>query len=211
MSQKQDEGARARSQGEYADPLMDHNYDGIQEYDNPLPTWWTLTLYATIAWAAVYFVGIGVGLIPTYEEDLKEGQAELAQMRQRYEDSQPKVVVTEELLASAIQEGGRVEAGAKAFGEKCAACHGDKGQGLIGPNLTDRFWLHGGGLVEIHKVIDKGVTEKGMPAWGGILNRDELVGVVGYIQSLQGSNPEGAKEPQGSPYEPKAAGETEKM
>lgn len=206
-TQMDDKKSLAQSQGAYADPLTDHNYDGIQEYDNPLPTWWTLTFYATIVWAVIYFVGITMGFIPTYGEDLKDEQQELTDLRQKYEDSQPKIVITEEMLTEASKDEAKLAAGSKAFGEKCAACHGDKGQGLIGPNLTDKFWLHGGSLMAIHKVVDKGVLEKGMPAWGGVLNKDELIGVVGHIATLQGTQPEGAKEPQGEAYEPAQAEE----
>ncbi len=183
--------------------LTDHNYDGIQEYDNPLPTWWTLTFYATIAWAILYFVGITFDIIPTYEKDLEAGQAELAAMRQRHEDSQPKIVITEEMLAAIATDDAKTKAGAEIFAAKCAACHGDKGQGLIGPNLTDKFWLHGGSMLSIHKVVDKGVLDKGMPAWGGALQNDEVMNVVGFIKTLQGTKPDGAKAPQGPAYEPK--------
>jgi cytochrome c oxidase cbb3-type subunit 3 len=88
------------------------------------------------------------------------------------------------------------------FVKNCAACHGDHGQGLIGPNLTDDNWLHGQGVpADIVKTISEGVAEKGMPPWGPVLKPEEIVGATAYIRSLHGSNPAGAKEPQGPVYE----------
>lgn len=183
--------------------LTDHNYDGIQEYDNPMPTWWTLTFYATVAWSAVYFIGIGMGLLPSYGDDLKTEQDDLASIRKKYEDSQPKIVITEEALVEASKDPGRVQAGATVYAEKCAPCHGDKGQGVIGPNLTDNQWIHGGSLTSIHGVVEKGFTAKGMPAWKGVLKDPQLVDVVGYIHTLQGTNPPNPKAPEGEVYPPK--------
>ena len=91
--------------------------------------------------------------------------------------------------------------GKKSFGEKCSSCHGTQAQGLIGPNLTDSFWLHGNGSPSaIAKVIQDGVPDKGMPSWGPLLSRDELTQIAAYLVSLKGSHPAGAKAPQGPEY-----------
>lgn len=83
--------------------------------------------------------------------------------------------------------------GTQVFESKCANCHGKKGEGGIGPNLTDGHWIHGGKLAQIAAIIEKGVNEKGMPPWGAVLSRDELRGAVAYIRTLRGTNPPGAK------------------
>ncbi|HPI40522.1 MAG TPA: cytochrome c, partial [Pseudobdellovibrionaceae bacterium] len=89
--------------------------------------------------------------------------------------------------------------GANAYTRVCAACHGPQLQGLIGPNLTDKHWIHGQGTrVDIIKVVREGVNDKGMPPWAAVLKADEMYGVVAYILSKKGSNPAGAKEPQGN-------------
>jgi cytochrome c oxidase cbb3-type subunit 3 len=88
--------------------------------------------------------------------------------------------------------------GQAVFAGKCAACHGAEGQGLIGPNLTDKFWIHGKGLrADILKTVSDGVVEKGMPAWAAMLKEEELFAVVGYVYSLR-ANPKAGKEPQGA-------------
>ena len=76
-------------------------------------------------------------------------------------------------------------------------CHGPQGQGLIGPNLTDTSWIHGGKLSEIKNTIENGVLDKGMLAWKGVLSPDEINNVVAYVHSLKGTNPPNPKAAQG--------------
>jgi cytochrome c oxidase cbb3-type subunit 3 len=90
-----------------------------------------------------------------------------------------------------------VEAGRATYATTCVSCHGDKLQGGIGPNLTDDYWIHGRKMSKILAVIKNGVADKGMPPWGALLKKDELIGVVSYVTSLRGTGPAGAKEPQG--------------
>lgn len=183
------------------DVVRPHSYDGIEEYDNPLPGWWKWSFYVTIVWSGVYVVAIGLGLVNTYEGDLATESRQVDAMVRTWEEAHPKPTIDEETLAAAVQEPGAAEKGGAIFAERCASCHGPKGQGLIGPNLTDAYWIHGGSLKSIHTVIAEGVGEKGMPAWGPILKPAEVVAVVSWVQSVQGSNPEGAKAPQGELYE----------
>ncbi len=192
---------KGRSDSQYADELLDHNYDGIREYDNPMPGWWKWLFYATIVWAAIYFVGINLGYLPTYEDDLAASQAELQAMRDQHQQASPSV--DQAFLAKAAEDPAVVDAGKAAYMTNCASCHGQKGEGLIGPNLTDKYWLHGGELTDIHKVVKEGVAANGMPAWDGVLTQDDIVGVVAYVDTLQGTNPPNAKEPQGEPVEGK--------
>lgn len=189
------------SDSQYQDELLDHEYDGIREYDNPMPGWWKWLFYATIVWAAIYFVGINMGFLPTYEDDLADAQAELQAMRDKHELKSP--TVDESMLAEAASDEQVVATGEEAYMANCASCHGQKGEGLIGPNLTDKYWLHGGSLTDIHNTVKDGVPDKGMPAWGGMLTQDQLVGVVAFIDSIEGTEPPNAKEPQGEPVEGK--------
>lgn len=177
--------------------LLDHNYDGIQEFDNPLPNWWLVTFYGAIIFSVIYigyyhFAG-GPSLTDELAADLKEVQAQVAATK-----SATPAPSEQELLA-VFNDAGKRAAGKQVYTEKCAACHGVEGQGMIGPNLTDNFWIHGdGSLGAILKVVNEGVADKGMPPWGPLLSKDQLEGSVAYVRSLKGTKPANPKEPQGT-------------
>lgn len=177
------------------DLLTTHNYDGIQEYDNPMPGWWIFIFVTNIVWAGVYIVGINLDFLPEYEDDLRADMMIQQQLEDRARQALPPV--TPETLAEAAANPEAVLKGAEVFAMNCAACHGAQGQGLIGPNLADNAWLYGdGGLMPLHDVIEQG-TPRGMPGWGTILLQADLVGVVAYVKSLQGTNPPNPKPPEG--------------
>lgn len=186
---------------EFNDNLLHHEYDGIHEYDNPMPSWWKWIFLGTIIWSGIYLVAVGLDYIGNYEEELRLGQKELAAIRQAHQDAQPPIIVTEELLTLAALEPARVASGQKVFAASCASCHGNVGQGMIGPNLTDDRWLYGGTKSNMHKVILNGAPN-GMPAWGSILPPQQMVDLVAFITSIAGTNPPGAKAPQGEQYIP---------
>ncbi len=186
-----------KDQGPQEEILLGHNYDGIQEFDNPMPTWWSLGFWVTIVWAALYVLGVVLGIVPSYEADLEASQRELVKAREKHQAATPKVVVTDAQLALAIADPARVEAGRAVFAEKCSPCHGPQGQGTIGPNLTDQNWIHGGALVDITKSINEGFPDKGMPPWGPMISEDDLMGLVAFVRSIQGTSPPNPKAPQG--------------
>lgn len=174
------------------DLLMDHEYDGIQEFDNPLPRWWVWIFWGSFAWAAVYFVVYHVtmsapGVLASYDAEVKAAGA-----------SAPKALAqTEDSLGKAMSDAAVVAAGKSVYTNRCVACHADKGQGLVGPNLTDKHWIHGQGkLLDIHKVVAEGVLPKGMPAWEKQLTPRELTEVVAYVGTLRGKM-EAGKAPEG--------------
>jgi cytochrome c oxidase cbb3-type subunit 3 len=175
---------------------LDHNYDGIEELDNQLPRWWLNTFYGTIVFAALYFAyymaGPGPSPVDEFQKDWQNHQnAELA--RQNGQGPQ----VSESELNALSQDPNVCKKGREIYTSKCASCHGPEGQGGIGPNMTDSYWLHGAKLSEIFLVVNKGVPEKGMPPWGSILKENEMKEVVAYIKSIHGSTPPNAKSPQG--------------
>lgn len=184
----------------YKDELLDHNYDGIQEYDNPMPGWWSAIFVLTIIWAGIYLVGIELGVFPRYGDDLKASQDELFAMREAHKKSKPPVVVDAKMLLAAAGDNEQVMQGAAVYGSNCASCHGDKGQGGIGPNLTDDNWIYGPEHMSMHKTIVNG-TSNGMPPWGSVLPPEEIVAVVAFIDSVHGTDPANAKEPQGDKFE----------
>lgn len=168
--------------------LLDHNYDGIQELDNPLPRWWVYLFYITcifsVFYVGYYQFGSGLSIQETFAKDMQA-------------DQKPTTATANALAV--IPEGPEwVAKGKVIFESKCTSCHGPKGEGLIGPNLTDPFWIHGKGkLSDLVAVISKGVPEKGMISWDTQLKPEEIAAAANYVHSLQGSNPANAKPPQG--------------
>ncbi len=208
MSQPPPESPKAPESGSLlvggaADEVIPgHKYDGIREYDNPMPGWWIGLFIITIVFGVVYFLGINVfGFVDTYEDDLAQSQAELVEMREAYAASGPTFETDERALRRYVDDAAMAEAGAAIFASTCASCHGNEGQGLIGPNLTDDYWIHGGAPSDIYRTVSEGVPAKGMPPWDNVLSEQEQAEVMSYVWSLYGTDPAGAKEPQGDPVE----------
>ncbi len=175
--------------------LLDHEYDGIKEYDNPMPRWWLATFWVTIIFSILYLlnvpvVGIGKGRLADYEADMAEAAAFAAK-------NNPLANVSAEQLVSASTDPAQKALGASTFAAMCSSCHLADGGGQIGPNLTDKYWLHGNRPLEIFKSVTDGIAAKGMPPWGKILKPAQVIAVVGYVQSLQGTTPKTPKPPQG--------------
>lgn len=178
------------------DRLLDHNYDGIQEFDNPMPRWWVILFWATIVFSLLYWlnvpwIGPGPGRIAAYEAEMEHARVELAAAGAV---SGP----TEEQLATLASDSATLARGKEAFALNCAACHRADGGGLIGPNLTDDAWLHGGQPTAIHRTIAEGVLAKGMPAWGKVLRPEQIDALTVYVVSLKGTNPPNPKPPEGT-------------
>lgn len=182
------------------DILLDHEYDGILEYDNPMPAWWKNMFWASFVFSLGYLFwyhlgGNGVSVEAAYEADVAEARALAAK------DALSQAV-SEESLAQLVADQSSLGEAATKFAGVCSPCHGDKGQGLIGPNLTDDHWLHGSGsLMDIYEVVAKGVPEKGMPPWERQLSPEELRKVVAFVGSMRGTQVPG-KGPEGSPAAP---------
>ena len=175
------------------DRLMDHEYDGIKEYDNPLPRWWVYIFWGTFVFAIGYFVHFhvmhtGDSVAVAYQ---KEVDAEKASRPPEW------APVTEDELAKVMANDSEIAAGKGIFDTRCMPCHGDKGQGVVGPNLTDTSWIHGDGkLADIYKVVSEGVAVKGMPEWRKQLSQKEVMQVVAFIGTIRGKKIPG-KPPEG--------------
>lgn len=180
------------------DRVMEHEYDGIKEYDNPMPRWWLMTFAGTVIFSIIYYfnvgpVGIGEGRIADYERDMKAFAAA---------HPAPTGGPSVEQLQALVANAGELETGKAAFVKNCVVCHRADGGGLIGPNLADEYWLHGSSLDSIYAVVANGVLEKGMPPWEKVLSPQDLARVVAYVASLRGTNPADPKPPQGVPVTP---------
>lgn len=178
--------------------IKGHNYDGITEYDNPLPVWWLVTFIGTVSFAFIYFLHYQVGGGPTLKEDLTVALAEI----EKTKANQPADNYSEEQLNSLFKDNQNISLGAQVYAGKCAVCHGVELQGIIGPNLVDSYWIHTKGTKSgLVQTIDKGVPEKGMPAWKDILKGPETLAVAAFIFSKKGSAPANPKAPQGDKIE----------
>lgn len=191
-------GDAALLTGRDKDELMGHAYDGITEYDNDLPPWWKYGFYFTIVFAIGYMVFYHV--TDTGDLQLAEYETEMQQaaLLVSADDNDPNKLTT----YTALTAGPDIEAGKALFVTNCAACHGTEGEGKVGPNLTDDYWLHGGEINHVYKTIKFGVTSKGMVAWKGKLSGKQMLQVASYIESIRGTNPPNAKEPQGEKEAP---------
>lgn len=174
--------------------VIGHEYDGIQEYDNPLPGWWVWMFVATVLFTPLYVVYYHLG---QGELVADEYAADLAALREvEAAQAMASGEVNEETLTALMNDAATLAAGEAVYRTNCTACHGELGEGKIGPNLTDEFWLHGGTLVEIHRTIDQGVPDKGMLAWGKTLPPEDVRRVAAWVGSRRGKNVAGLP-PQG--------------
>lgn len=170
-----------------------HQYDGIIEENNKMPTWWVWLFLCTIIFAFLYFLHYQVGDAETLQQEFVKQMAEI----QKKQDAVGSHLLTDSHIADVAKDLAQVELGKTQFVQKCASCHGQNLEGLIGPNLTDHFWIHGGKSSEIATTVSNGVLTVGMPAWKGILKEEEVAQVVAFINSKLDSNPANAKAPQG--------------
>ena len=181
---------------EEKDILMDHEYDGIRELDNVLPPWWLWLFYGTIIWGLIYVVNVHItGVLPhqadEYQQEMAQAKADIAAYQAQFSD------LVDENTVTAMTSEGDLASGKKIFLELCKACHGAAGEGGVGPNMTDEYWIHGGGIKDLSRTVKYGVPEKGIISWATQLKPAEIQAVSSYILTLKGTNPPGAKEPQG--------------
>ena len=188
----------SKSIHEEADVLLDHDYDGIKELDNVLPPWWVGLFYATIIFALVYLVRFHI--MDEYNQD-QEFATEMQvadKAVEEYMKTAPDVMDKDKVTlltdASAIAEGKTL------FDTNCVACHKADAGGAIGPNLTDKFWINGGGIKNVfNTIMEGGRPGKGMIPWKDQIKPTQIQKIASYVLSLQGTNPKDAK-----PVEPEA-------
>ncbi len=178
-----------------ADALLDHNYDGIRELDNALPPWWKYGFIITIGFAFVYLLNfhvLGNGKNPTeeYQAELNNAQAEKEIYEAKNKDRIDEIHVP-------MADAAGLQTGKVNFMANCVACHGANGEGGVGPNLTDDYWLHNGSLNDIYNTIKKGYPDKGMQSWATKFNPKEISQMASFIATLKGTKPANGKAPQG--------------
>lgn len=183
--------------------LMDHEYDGIMELDNNMPPWWLWSFYASIVFAVIYVFNYHIIKtsdlqIAEYDKTVTLGEEQVAAYLKTLKlnvDESNVVMLTE---ASDLSKGKGI------FDKKCVACHGKQAEGVIGPNLTDNNWIHGGSITDVFKIVKYGQADKGMQSWKDELNPVEMQQVASYIKSIKGTAIGIGKEPQGELYQEEA-------
>ncbi len=189
---------------EEKDIVIDHDYDGISELDNPIPIWFNALFYSTITFGVIYLLVyhvFGWGLNQDQEYVREVALAEKA--KQEYLAKAANLI--DETSITVDETGTMAAAGKAIYVANCVACHGGAGEGGIGPNLADRFWLHGGEIKDIFKTVKYGVPDKGMVPWEQTLTPAQIAEVSNYIITMRDTKPANAKEPQGVEVEYESA------
>lgn len=183
---------------------LGHDYDGIRELDNRLPPWWLYGFYLCIIVAGIYLWRYHVShTAPLSKEELQLSLDEAAIAKEAYLKKAANKV--DENTVTYMTDAANLDAGKKIFTTICMACHLADGGGSVGPNLTDKYWIHGGSIKDIFKTIKYGWPEKGMKSWKDDYSPVQIAQLASFVKSLQGTTPSKAKEAQGVLYEESAA------
>ena len=185
-------------------PLLDHEYDGIREYDNPCPAWWHAIFLGTVVFSVLYFVFFHIApaagtngwtLDEAYEDDVADN------LKLQFRDL-GDLQVDEPTVLKYMQETEWLAMGASVYKTHCKSCHGADGSGLVGPNLTDDQYKNVKQLIDVARVIENGAANGSMPAWKNRLHPNEVVMVAAYVANLRGQNLTGPRGAEGSVIPP---------
>ena len=189
-----------RSVEEEDEIILDHNYDGIKELDNNLPPWWVYMFYGTIIFAVVYLVKYEILGAANQEMEYAQSVAEAERELAAFKTTSKDAFIDAETV-TVLTDAGALKRGKAVYNLNCAACHIADGGGGIGPNLTDAYWILGGGIKNVFTTIKNGGRDgKGMVAWGKTLKPKDIQKVASYIMSMQGTTPAKPKPRQGELY-----------
>jgi len=176
--------------------IKDHDYDGIRELDNDMPAWWKWLFYITIIFAIVY----SIRLFVFHSDDLVQ--------EREYENAMAEAEMNKPVQAEAaafeivvLEDDASLANGEETWDKICAVCHLVDGGGLVGPNMTDNFWIHGNTVEDLYNIVEIGVIEKGMIPYRDQLSEQKRLEVVSFILvNLHGSTPAAPKAPEGDEY-----------
>jgi cytochrome c oxidase cbb3-type subunit 3 len=204
MSQEVYSGVYGNQQGP-VDPvtgetLTDHSYDGIQEYDNPLPGWWKFLFWVSIIFSPIYYFFFHAG--PESRTIYGQYESQKAKMMQvRFKDI-GELTGDKETLLKYMKDKDWLSVGQSVYQTNCVSCHGAKGEGVVGPNLTDDLFKNVTNIEDIVKVIDQGAANGAMPAWGKRLSHPNLIVLTAaYVASMRGNSVPG-RLPEGNEIPP---------
>lgn len=186
---------------------LDHVYDGIRELDNSLPPWWLYGFYVSILFSAIYIWRYHiVYTAPLSEEEynIAVNEGEIAKSEYMKKSSGGSTKAIDENSVELLADASDISAGKSLYTVNCVTCHGSLGEGGVGPNFTDEYWIHGGSIKDVFKLIKYGAPEKGMVPWKDNFSPKQIAQIASFIKSLKGTNPPKAKEPQGDLYKEEA-------
>ncbi len=183
---------------------LHEDFDGIKELDNPTPPWFNFIFYTSIVFAVIYLINYHViGFGKLQEDEYKQELAEAKIAKDAYLKKVGNTI--DENSVTALTDNTSIDEGKKVYMANCKVCHGEFGEGLVGPNLADAYWLHGNSINDIFKTIKYGVPQKGMVPWENSLTAVQIQQVSSFILTLKGTNPANPKEPQGTLMEEDAS------
>jgi len=175
-----------------------HVYDGIRELDNRIPPWFNYLFGITVVFAFVYLTDYHVlGLSKLSAEEYME-EVVAANLQKKIMLASGGSINENALVA--LKDAESLKEGGEIFQKFCISCHGPQAGGIVGPNLTDEYWIHGGGIKNVYTTIKKGVPAKGMISWELVFSQKQIQNIGSYVLSLQGTNPPGGKAPEGQKY-----------
>lgn len=180
--------------------MFNHDYDGIKELDNKIPPWFNILFYGTIVFGIIYMLVFHVFHLKPLSTGEYIEEVRAADMN-RQELIKSGAFVNEDNVKQ-LTDPASIQAGKDIFMKNCTPCHGMNGEGTVGPNLTDDYWINGGGIKNIFKTIKYGVPAKGMITWQSLLNPKQIEEAASYVMTLHGTNPPNGKPPQGNLYIP---------
>jgi cytochrome c oxidase cbb3-type subunit 3 len=175
---------------------MDEDFDGIKELDNKVPPWFNYLFYGSIVFGLVYVLNFHVFKssplsIGEYQDELTAASLQ----RQIFLATQGSI---DEAKLAALKDPASIKAGMENFKKYCISCHGAEAGGIVGPNLTDQYWINGGGIKNVYTTIKMGVPAKGMISWQLVFTPKQIQELASFVLSLQGTHPVVAKAPQGT-------------
>ncbi len=180
-----------------------HVYDDIRELDNRIPPWFNYLFALTVVFAFFYMLDYHVLRISRLQADEYAEEIAVADMQKKIMLASGGTINENALVA--LTDAESITEGKENFQKFCVSCHGPQGGGLVGPNLTDEYWIHGGGIKNIYTTIKKGVPAKGMISWELVFSQKQMQNLGSYILTLHGSNPVGGKAPEGARWTEPAA------
>lgn len=186
--------------------MFEHDYDGIRELDNKIPPWFTGLFWITILFSVYYMLhfhvlGTGDLQIEEYEEEVRLAEIKKAELLSS------GALINEETVEFVTDEQA-LQSGKAVYDANCIACHSQNGGGLVGPNLTDEYWIHGGGIKNVFKIVKYGVPAKGMVSWENQLNPKQIQEVSSYVLTLPEVEPPVGKTPEGEIWKEEAGDTT---
>ena len=191
----QNEDKKLHVEPDEKDLLLGHTYDGIQELNHPLPSWWNFIFWACIVFSGGYYVYYEFMSGPSLREEFNVDYAKIQASQEEFKKQ--NLAFKHDMYAAVVSDGG-VKKGEEVFINNCLPCHAENGRGDIGPNLTDKYWLVAKSTPEtIYDIVFNGSEANGMPPWNEVLTAQEIYLAVAFVTSLKNTHQKQGKAAQG--------------